>query len=171
MNSVTDPLKFFSFFLTHLTHHVMQVFFVLRKKNNQISFLHVYHHAGMVLATYIYSKFLSGKQNVPGTTNIRTAHTWQTLILKLLLARCRRHLFFTFIFLFFLRRRSPQFAIYLFFNHNSFELQTKNAYTVHRSQYRARAHSATYPIIIIMATIRIYRMCVVSNQLHASDPN
>lgn len=60
---------FFPLSLAHLTHHFMQVFFVLRKKNNQISFLHVYHHAGMVVATYIYSKFLSGKHNVPETTN------------------------------------------------------------------------------------------------------
>lgn len=38
----------------------LQVFFVLRKKNNQITFLHVYHHAGMVIATFVYFKFLSG---------------------------------------------------------------------------------------------------------------
>ncbi|XP_055326619.1 elongation of very long chain fatty acids protein AAEL008004-like [Sitodiplosis mosellana] len=36
------------------------VFFVLRKKNNQITFLHVYHHAGMVAATFVYIKFLNG---------------------------------------------------------------------------------------------------------------
>lgn len=39
----------------------LQVFFVLRKKNNQITFLHVYHHGGMVLATFVYFKFLSGR--------------------------------------------------------------------------------------------------------------
>lgn len=39
----------------------LQVFFVLRKKNNQISFLHVYHHAGMVLACFVYFKFLCGQ--------------------------------------------------------------------------------------------------------------
>lgn len=37
------------------------VFYVMRKKNNQITFLHVYHHAGMVLGTYIFTKFLAGK--------------------------------------------------------------------------------------------------------------
>lgn len=37
-----------------------QVFFVLRKKYNQITFLHVYHHGGMVLAGYIVSKFMAG---------------------------------------------------------------------------------------------------------------
>lgn len=36
------------------------VFFVMRKKYNQITFLHTYHHAGMVFGTYITSKFLAG---------------------------------------------------------------------------------------------------------------
>nr|CAD7615637.1 unnamed protein product [Timema genevievae] len=36
------------------------VFFVLRKKNNQITFLHVYHHAAMVFGTWIAVKFLAG---------------------------------------------------------------------------------------------------------------
>ncbi|KRT79808.1 hypothetical protein AMK59_8250, partial [Oryctes borbonicus] len=36
------------------------VFFVLRKKNGQITFLHVYHHSGMVLATWIGIRFIPG---------------------------------------------------------------------------------------------------------------
>ncbi|XP_030369188.1 elongation of very long chain fatty acids protein F [Scaptodrosophila lebanonensis] len=36
------------------------VFIVLRKKNSQISFLHVYHHAGMAFASFIYITFLGG---------------------------------------------------------------------------------------------------------------
>nr|CAD7435561.1 unnamed protein product [Timema monikensis] len=36
------------------------VFFVLRKKNNQITFLHVYHHAGMVFGTWFGVKFIAG---------------------------------------------------------------------------------------------------------------
>lgn len=39
------------------------IFFVLRKKFNQITFLHVYHHAGMVVATYIFCKFMSGSHD------------------------------------------------------------------------------------------------------------
>lgn len=35
------------------------VFFVLRKKTNQVTFLHVYHHAGMIIVTYIGAKYLS----------------------------------------------------------------------------------------------------------------
>lgn len=38
----------------------LQVFFILRKKNKQASFLHVYHHAGMVLFVYLHLKFVSG---------------------------------------------------------------------------------------------------------------
>ncbi|XP_068156441.1 very long chain fatty acid elongase F [Drosophila tropicalis] len=36
------------------------VFIVLRKKNSQISFLHVYHHAGMVFGVSIFMNFLGG---------------------------------------------------------------------------------------------------------------
>lgn len=39
------------------------VFYVMRKKNNQITFLHVYHHAGIVVGAYIFTKFLAGKCN------------------------------------------------------------------------------------------------------------
>ncbi|XP_030569153.1 elongation of very long chain fatty acids protein F [Drosophila novamexicana] len=36
------------------------VFIVLRKKNSQVSFLHVYHHAGMVFGVSIFMTFLAG---------------------------------------------------------------------------------------------------------------
>nr|XP_012221664.1 PREDICTED: elongation of very long chain fatty acids protein 7-like [Linepithema humile] len=36
------------------------VFFILRKKENQVSFLHVYHHIAMVMATWIAAKFIPG---------------------------------------------------------------------------------------------------------------
>ena len=39
---------------------IFQVFFVLRKKDRHISFLHVYHHFGMVLITWIGVKFIAG---------------------------------------------------------------------------------------------------------------
>lgn len=37
-----------------------KVFFILRKKNNQATFLHIYHHAIMVMSTYLHLKFVSG---------------------------------------------------------------------------------------------------------------
>ncbi|KAE8742688.1 hypothetical protein FOCC_FOCC011720 [Frankliniella occidentalis] len=36
------------------------VFFVLRKKNNQLSFLHMYHHTVMPLCAWVGTKFLPG---------------------------------------------------------------------------------------------------------------
>lgn len=39
------------------------VFFVLRKKQNQVSFLHVYHHSIMVFFTWCYLKYLPGNTN------------------------------------------------------------------------------------------------------------
>lgn len=35
--------------------------FVLRKKYNQASFLHIYHHASTVLLSWIACKFVPGK--------------------------------------------------------------------------------------------------------------
>jgi hypothetical protein len=40
------------------------IFFVLRKKNKQISFLHVYHHASQVGFVWAYLKYLPGEQAV-----------------------------------------------------------------------------------------------------------
>lgn len=57
-----DFIMFVTFIKFTLTILHLQVFFILRKKNNQITFLHVYHHGGMVLATFVYFKFLSGKK-------------------------------------------------------------------------------------------------------------
>lgn len=38
----------------------MQVFFVLRKKTNQVSYLHLYHHSMMPVCGWIGAKFLPG---------------------------------------------------------------------------------------------------------------
>ncbi|KAF2901140.1 hypothetical protein ILUMI_05046 [Ignelater luminosus] len=40
------------------------IFFVLRKKNNQITFLHVYHHTGMALLGWAVVKFLAGGHGI-----------------------------------------------------------------------------------------------------------
>ena len=39
---------------------ILQIFFVLRKRNNQVSTLHVYHHIIMVLGTWFFSKMGTG---------------------------------------------------------------------------------------------------------------
>nr|CAD7260765.1 unnamed protein product [Timema shepardi] len=41
----------------------LKMFFVLRKKLNQVSFLHVYHHISTIGIGYLGSKYLPGKLN------------------------------------------------------------------------------------------------------------
>uniref|UniRef100_A0A3B4B8K4 Elongation of very long chain fatty acids protein n=1 Tax=Periophthalmus magnuspinnatus TaxID=409849 RepID=A0A3B4B8K4_9GOBI len=40
-----------------------QMFFILRKKNNQLTFLHVYHHATMIFNCWVGIKYVAGGQN------------------------------------------------------------------------------------------------------------
>jgi hypothetical protein len=40
---------------------ILQIFFVLRKKNNQVTALHLYHHVLMALGTWMFSRNLVGK--------------------------------------------------------------------------------------------------------------
>ncbi|XP_046661011.1 uncharacterized protein LOC124354525 [Homalodisca vitripennis] len=40
------------------------VFFVLRKKQTHISFLHLYHHTHMVLIVWLYMKYVRGEQGI-----------------------------------------------------------------------------------------------------------
>ena len=37
---------------------LLQVFFILRKKDNQVTFLHVYHHATMILNWWMAAKYI-----------------------------------------------------------------------------------------------------------------
>lgn len=39
-----------------------KVFFILRKKQNQVTFLHVYHHTITSICSWLYVKFLPGQQ-------------------------------------------------------------------------------------------------------------
>jgi len=48
------------YFLLKLLDLVDTIFFVLRKKQNQVTFLHVYHHVGMAIATWVGVKYLPG---------------------------------------------------------------------------------------------------------------
>lgn len=41
----------------------MQVFFVLRKKQSQVTFLHIYHHSNMAVSTWAYLKYLKGRES------------------------------------------------------------------------------------------------------------
>ncbi|KAG6457502.1 hypothetical protein O3G_MSEX010338 [Manduca sexta] len=48
------------YFLLKVADLLDTVFFVLRKKFNQVTFLHIYHHTGMVLLTWGNSNYLAG---------------------------------------------------------------------------------------------------------------
>ncbi|XP_012935871.1 elongation of very long chain fatty acids protein 4 [Aplysia californica] len=52
------------FFMSKLVEFLDTVFFILRKKNNQITFLHVYHHSTMTIFTWLGVKFLPGGTNI-----------------------------------------------------------------------------------------------------------
>ncbi|XP_055904994.1 elongation of very long chain fatty acids protein 7-like [Eupeodes corollae] len=51
-----------NYYLLKLLDLMDTVFFVLRKKQRQVSFLHIYHHIGMVIAVWVGVRFLPGGQ-------------------------------------------------------------------------------------------------------------
>ncbi|CAH1395777.1 unnamed protein product [Nezara viridula] len=52
------------YFVSKMFELLDTVFFVLRKKQNQITVLHVYHHANMVVSTWAYLKYIRGEQGL-----------------------------------------------------------------------------------------------------------
>lgn len=54
------------YFASKIIEFADTFFFILRKKNNQISFLHVYHHASMALITWGMVKFVPGAATYMG---------------------------------------------------------------------------------------------------------
>lgn len=49
------------YYLSKLTEFADTMFFVLRKKSSQITWLHVYHHSVTPLETWVLVKFLAGE--------------------------------------------------------------------------------------------------------------
>ncbi|KAF5298126.1 hypothetical protein FQA39_LY02550 [Lamprigera yunnana] len=61
----TEIVKFtYYYHLLKLVDLFDTVFFVLRKKYSQITFLHVYHHAGMCILTWVGTKYLAGGHGI-----------------------------------------------------------------------------------------------------------
>ncbi|EFN73415.1 Elongation of very long chain fatty acids protein 4 [Camponotus floridanus] len=48
------------YFMIKILDLLETIFFVLRKKQNQITFLHIYHHMGMVFGAWSATKYLPG---------------------------------------------------------------------------------------------------------------
>ncbi|XP_044184403.1 elongation of very long chain fatty acids protein 4-like isoform X1 [Acropora millepora] len=55
------------FWMSKFVESFDTVFFILRKKNNQVTFLHVYHHASMCFLWWMVSKYLPGSLTWFGT--------------------------------------------------------------------------------------------------------
>lgn len=53
-----------TYYLLKISDLVDTIFFVLRKKDRQVSFLHVYHHTGMVVLTWVGCKWLAGGHSI-----------------------------------------------------------------------------------------------------------
>ncbi|XP_065363311.1 uncharacterized protein LOC135956688 [Calliphora vicina] len=53
----------YGYYLTKYLDLFDTIFIVLRKKDQQISFLHVYHHTGMVFGVYVFMTFLPGSHS------------------------------------------------------------------------------------------------------------
>lgn len=51
----------YSYFLLKIYDLIETIFFVLRKKQRQVSFLHVYHHVMILSFTYLGMRSLPGK--------------------------------------------------------------------------------------------------------------
>lgn len=49
------------YYLSKLSEFVDTIFFVLRKKKSQITWLHLYHHSLTPLEAWILVKFIAGK--------------------------------------------------------------------------------------------------------------
>ncbi|XP_039282288.1 elongation of very long chain fatty acids protein AAEL008004 [Nilaparvata lugens] len=50
------------YFFSKLADLLDTIFFVLRKKQSHVSFLHVYHHSMMLVSTWAYLKYIRGEQ-------------------------------------------------------------------------------------------------------------
>ncbi|KAJ9598711.1 hypothetical protein L9F63_010597 [Diploptera punctata] len=61
---------FWEYYILKIIDLLDTVFFVLRKKFNQVTFLHIYHHAGMVITSWIVARYVPGGHSVlVGATN------------------------------------------------------------------------------------------------------
>lgn len=49
------------YYISKLSEFADTIFFVLRKKKNQITWLHLYHHSLTPLETWVLVKFIAGK--------------------------------------------------------------------------------------------------------------
>jgi len=80
------------YYLSKLTEFADTMFFVLRKKSSQITWLHVYHHSVTPLETWVLVKFLAGELSRPAIINklspLKSGLKFMTCHTKLALNGC-----------------------------------------------------------------------------------
>ncbi|KAG8337165.1 elongation of very long chain fatty acids protein AAEL008004-like [Homalodisca vitripennis] len=66
LNPVQDPLReaAWFYFMSKIIELLDTIFFVLRKKQSQVTFLHVYHHSNLAVSTWAYLKYVKGEQGI-----------------------------------------------------------------------------------------------------------
>lgn len=84
------------YYMCKITELLDTVFFVLRKKQNQISFLHLYHHTLMPICGFIGIKYFAGKltsSSLSSSTSSRLIAIWPIDQLTTMCAfhHCCRH--------------------------------------------------------------------------------
>ena len=64
-NSLSSQIQYVDMEISSILNNslsLFQLFFILRKKNDQVTFLHVYHHASMFFLWWIGVKWVAGGQ-------------------------------------------------------------------------------------------------------------
>ena len=61
---ITYIIQLYLVFFIYVGNYLLcfQVFFILRKKNDQVTFLHVYHHCTMIINWWLGARFVGGGQ-------------------------------------------------------------------------------------------------------------
>lgn len=62
-NGRKEAIGTYYYYLLKLLDLADTVFFVLRKKSSQVSFLHVYHHVAILIASYLIFSWTPGIHN------------------------------------------------------------------------------------------------------------
>ncbi|CAM1304965.1 ELOVL4 (predicted) [Pycnogonum litorale] len=85
VNYSNDPLEIriaralYWYYISKLIEFCDTFFFIIRKKNNQLTFLHVYHHVTMFCLWWIGVKYVAGGSSVPGAMLNSFVHVFMYL--------------------------------------------------------------------------------------------
>lgn len=69
-------IGFYLFMLLRMFEYMETVFFILRKKMAQASFLHVFHHIGSTLMTWLFIMSRAGELNDEENPSVGSSEAW-----------------------------------------------------------------------------------------------